>query len=360
MTASVESQSITEHFSARFGGQPRLFHAPGRVNLIGEHTDYNGGMVLPMAIGFGVTVAAAPREGRMLRVHSEAFGETAELDLTARPAQKRGAWSDYVHGVAVALGDDGIALGGADLLVRSTVPVGAGLSSSAALEVAVGYTLMRLAGADIDRRRLAGQCQRAENEFVGLRCGIMDQLASACGRADHALLIACDTLEMRLVPLPSDVAFVIVNSMVKHSLAASAYNERRAECEARVPKRWGHVVSENQRVLDAATALEQGDSVRFGELMSASHTSLRDEFEVSCAELDALVAIANTAGALGSRMTGGGFGGCTVSLVQAATADTFIARVREHYARITGKTADAWVCQANDGASEITPQYVRV
>jgi galactokinase len=341
---------VTEAFRARFGGQPRVFHAPGRVNLIGEHTDYNGGYVMPMAIGFGTTVGVARRSDRMLRLYSE----TMDAEVSLVPGGRRhGDWTDYIHGVAVELMRDGMLDFGVDMTIHSDVPLGAGLSSSAALEVAVGFALSSLAGKPLPPTPLAQLCQKAENDFVGMRCGIMDQLASASGREGAAMMIDCSSLAMRFVPIPDDVAVVIVNSMVKHELASSAYNERRAECEARDPKRWRHVTSENQRVLDGAAALERGDSAAFGLLMNASHDSLRDDFEVSCRELDILVHAAREAGALGSRMTGGGFGGCTVSLVPKDHVSAFKDTVRERYRAATGLQADAWACAPVRGAHEV-------
>lgn len=379
-------QAVTDVFRDRFGGQPRVFKAPGRVNLIGEQTDYNDGFVMPAAIGFDVTVAIAPRTDRKLRLFSEGFGEVVELDLDVNGAKARGHWSDYVQGVAVVLQREGLAVRGADLVLRGTVPMGAGLSSSAALEVAAGYALAANSGVTIDTVRLAKAAQRAENEFVGMRCGIMDQFVSACGHASRALMLDCRSLVYRLVPIPAGVKVIIVNSMVKHALAGSAYNDRRGQCESGVrtikasapdvqalrdvdlgllerhenamsPEvfaRCRHVVRENARVLDGAAALESGDVTRFGELMWASHASLRDDYAVSCDELDTLVEIAGEAdGVLGSRMTGGGFGGCTVSLVHATAAATFEAQVRERYAQATGKVPDVYVCVPSQGVHEV-------
>lgn len=329
-----------------------MFHAPGRVNLLGEHTDYNGGYVMPMAIGFGTTVAVASRQDRMLRVYSEAM----DAEVTIVPGGRRhGDWTDYVQGVALELTRAGLFAGGADIGIHSDVPLGAGLSSSAALEVALAQALVTISGSVLEPQELARLCQKAENEFVGMRCGIMDQLASACGREGAAMMIDCNSLAMRFVPIPADVAVVVVNSMVKHDLANSAYNERRAECEARHPKRWHHVISENQRVLDGVAALGGGDSASFGALMNASHDSLRDDFEVSCRELDILVHAARESGALGSRMTGAGFGGCTVSLVPTAAVSAFKDAVRERYRAATGLTADAWVFTPARGVHEVQP-----
>jgi galactokinase len=265
------------------------------------------------------------------------------------------------------------------------VPLGAGLSSSAAIEVATGYALLDASGLAVDRVQLAKLCQRAENDFVGMRCGIMDQFISCYGREDHALMLDCRSLDYRYLPLPGDVRLVICNTMVKHELASSQYNTRRAECEEgnrhlaeRLPgvralrdvtleeletyghglpdiiyRRCRHVISENARVIDAAEALERGDLERFGGLMSKSHLSLRDDYEVSCAELDLMVELSRRVeGVYGSRMTGGGFGGCTINLVEAEKTDNFVREVSEGYKRATGRVPEIYVCTAARGAGE--------
>ncbi len=359
----------------------RAYRAPGRVNLIGEHTDYNDGFVMPVAIDRHTSVSLEPRRDRRINARSDAYDDPAEIDLDAIGGGPTGHWSDYVRGVAAVLERDGHRLGGADLRVCSDVPIGAGLSSSAALEVAVGGALLDAAGIDFDRTALALACQRAEHEFAGTRCGIMDQFVVCHARPDHALLLDTRTLEMKWLPLPDQVAIVVCNTMTRHALAGSAYNDRRADCEAgvraiaaRVPgvralrdvtpaildtnrdalpdriyRRCRHVVTENARVLDAAHALEQGNLGAFGHLMSASHRSLRDDYDVSCPELDAMVESALGAGGYGARMTGGGFGGCTVNLVAAGAVDDFRARVAERYLQRTGKTPDIYVCTASRG-----------
>jgi galactokinase len=389
--------SLEQRFVQRFGGSPRTYQAPGRVNLIGEHTDYNHGFVMPAAIGFSTRVSVAPRPDRKLVIRSENYSEQVEFDLDHLPAARAGHWSDYVIGVVKMLMRSGKKLGGADLLVDGNVPQGAGLSSSASIEVAVGYALLDLADrgpdrsldppqiseADIDRTQLALLCQQAENEFVGARCGIMDQFIASHGKHGRALLLDCRSLDYRLLPLPDDLALVICNTMVKHSIAQGAYNQRRAECEAgarglskylpnvralrdvtpadleayghelpeTVLRRCRHVIGENARVLLAAAALERGDLQAFGTLMRESHRSLRDEFEVSCSELDLMVELAEQAeGVYGTRMTGGGFGGCTIALVQRAYAMTFQRKVQEGYERLTGCKPEIYVCSAADGA----------
>jgi galactokinase len=377
---------LQQTFRELFGADARVYRAPGRVNLIGEHTDYNDGFVLPAALGFATWVAAAPRTDRRLVIHSENFSERMEFDLDDTSARARHHWSDYVRGVAVTLERSGYRLRGANLLIRGEVPIGAGLSSSAAIEVAVGYALLDAAEYPIDRVALAQLCQRAENEFVGLRCGIMDQFIACCGRAGQALLLDCRSLEYRLLPLPDEARLVICNTMVKHSLATGAYNQRRAECEAGVQqlrqflpavqalrdvsltelaqhgrdlpeliyRRCRHVISENARVLVSAAALTQGDWAAFGQLMNESHRSLRDDYEVSCDELDLLVRLANgIEGVVGARMTGGGFGGCTINLVQAETVHEFERFVAQEYQRATGHLPEIYVCAAADGAGQV-------
>jgi galactokinase len=370
-----------------FGGQSRVFRAPGRVNLIGEHTDYNDGFVMPAAIDFSTWVAISPRNDRRIVVRSENFSETSELDLDDRPARGRVHWSDYPFGVAVKLEQAGKRLRGANMLVRGDVPIGAGLSSSAAIEVATGYALLDNSDVAIDRLELAKLCQRAENEFVGMRCGLMDQFISCFGQKGHALMLDCRSLEYKLLPLPENVKLVVCNTMVKHELASSEYNARRAECEEGVRllaqelpevrslrdvtmstlerfrhklseviyKRCHHVVSENSRVVEAAAELEQGNLYAFGELMRGSHRSLRDDYEVSCEELDLMTDLANQAnGVYGARMTGGGFGGCTVNLVQARKVDSFNETVVKGYADVTGREPEVYVCSPAPGAERVS------
>jgi len=377
---------LSEAFKELFGDRPNMYRAPGRVNLIGEHTDHNEGFVMPAAIDFSTFVAIGARADRKLVVRSENFSETAQIDLDDPPERGRGHWSDYPFGVAVKLEQAGQRLLGANILVRSEIPIGSGLSSSAAIEVATGYALLDFAGADIDRLELAQLCQRAENEFVGMRCGLMDQFIACFGTAGHALMLDCRQLDYRLLALPANVKLVVCNTMVKHELAGSEYNARRADCEegvrrlrrqlpgisslrdvtindlerfggeldAVVRKRCRHVVSENARVLEAATALEREDLESFGRLMGESHRSLRDDYEVSCAELDLMVEIANHAeGVFGARMTGGGFGGCTINLVQADKVDSFTEGVAKVYANATGRKPEIYVFSAATGAERV-------
>jgi galactokinase len=374
---------LAARFQSGLSGPPRTYRAPGRVNLIGEHTDYNGGYVLPAALQLSARVTAAPRPDRQLRMCSLDTGGVAEFDLNETSPRPLGDWTDYVRGVAVMLERSGLRVPGADLLIDSKVPIGAGLSSSAALEVSVGYALLDLGGHSIDRTALALSCQKAENEFAGMRCGIMDQFIACHGSAGHALLLDCRSLEFRLVPIDPSVRLVICNSMVHHELAATEYNLRRQECErsvsllaARLPavralrdvrvaqlpqcadmlplltfRRCRHVVTEIDRVLRAEAALGVGDLAGFGRLMTESHRSLRDDYEVSCPELDTLVDLAGKVdGVFGARMTGGGFGGCTVSLVRADAVGRFSEAVAPGYQAATGLTPDIFVCSPGPAA----------
>jgi len=363
----------------------RTFRAPGRVNLIGEHTDYSGGFVLPAAIHLATDVTLAPRDDHHLVIHSEALRETIYLDLD-RPLRPRRDWSDYVAGVVSVLRDQGCPIGGAELTIRSTVPRGAGLSSSAALEVATASALLAEAGHRVDRLTMARWCQRAENEFVGARCGIMDQYVACAGEPGDALLIDCRALDSTRIPIPSDVAMVILNTMVKHSIAAGEYNARREVCEAATAmltkvlpgirslrdvsmddllthghnlpettlRRARHVVSENLRTRQAAEAVRHGDLPLIGRLMADSHRSLRDDYDVSCPELDLMVDLAcSDPDVIGTRMTGGGFGGCTVSLVRRAGAERFVAAMQQRYHAATGTRPDAWITVASGGVAEV-------
>jgi galactokinase len=380
-----KAQELQFKFARMFGGLARIYRAPGRVNLIGEHTDYNEGFVLPAAIGFSCWVAIAPRDDRKLVVYSENFGETVEANLDSFPPRGTGTWADYPFGVAWALEQSGKWLGGASIYIRGEVPLGAGLSSSAAIEVSVGYALLDSFHYPVDRMSLALLCQCAENEYVGARCGIMDQFVSCHGRAGHAILLDCRSLDFRAVRLLPDVRLLICNTMVKHEHGAGEYNTRRAECEEgvrrlrevlpgiralrdvtladlekhrdRLPdtiyKRCRHVVTENQRVQDAAV-LEAREIGTLGRLMADSHHSLGDDYEVSCSELDLMVELASKQpGVLGARMTGGGFGGCTINLVAAADAPEFQQRVAAEYAAATGIRPDIYACEASEGAEAI-------
>ena len=336
---------VLDEFCRRFGGNPSFFaRAPGRVNLIGDHTDYNDGFVLPMAIDREVCIAGRARDDRRVSVYSIDFDEDATFALDGgSPRQAEGSWVEYLRGVAWALDDGGRPTSGWEGVVAGNVPVGAGLSSSAALELATARVFSAVNGVVWQPVSMARLAQRAENEWVGVNCGIMDQLISAAGTSGHALLIDCRTLETRAVAIPETVAVVVLDTGTRRGLVDSEYNERRAQCEEAaalfgVPalrdvdmltfaerageldpvtrKRARHVVTENARTLEAASQLEERNLARVGALMDESHVSLRDDFEVSRPELDAMVAIAREHdGCIGARMTGAGFGGCAVALV---------------------------------------------
>jgi galactokinase len=375
---------VAQRFEQEFGLEPKVFSAPGRVNLLGEHTDYNDGFVLPCAVGFTTRVAIAPRSDQILALVSEGFPDRFEFDLNKLPQSRTGAWADYVIGVAVVLHQLGSLAGGANIMIRGGVPIGAGLSSSAAIEVASALALMSLNGVTFPMPQVARLCQRAENTFVGARVGIMDQFVSCLGKAGYALRLDCRSLEYALVPVPASLRLVICNTMVKHELAHGEYNRRREECDegVRLLAKWYpgihalrdvsaeqlekhagnlpttiyqrccHVVNENQRVLDGSRALSAGDVERFGVLMRDSHRSLRDLYAVSCEELDIMVEAAEgLPGYYGGRMTGGGFGGCTVNLVAASEAEAFADGVRSRYLEKTGIRPDIYLCTAADGAS---------
>ena len=375
---------IDASFQSLFGSTPEVIvRAPGRVNLIGEHTDYNDGFVLPAAIDRNIVYAGRRRSDRRVRVCSVDFDASAEFDLDDIQKDSQNTWSNFLRGVSKFLEADSHRLTGADIAFGGDVPREAGLSSSAAVEVGATAFWNRLLGLNLDPVYILKLARRAENEFVGVPCGIMDQFISALGRRDHALFLDCRDLAYRHVPLRSDVKIVVCNSGVKRALAQSEYEVRLKQCRAAVAhlaatgrsvkslrdvqqsdletarstmdgllwRRAHHVVSENQRVLEAVRALEGGELERFGELMNASHQSLRDDYEVSCNELDTLVELARMqAGVLGARMTGAGFGGCTVNLVRAEAAKNVSQAVAEGYQKALGMKAEVYVCQASDGA----------
>ena len=385
MTVALMS-SLSTAFQNAFGAEADVYaHAPGRVNLIGEHTDYNDGFVLPCAINFHTVVAARRRGDRQVRVLAQDYGGVLDgfsLDAPIVPRDDA-PWSNYVRGVVKVLLDKGCALGGADLAIAGNVPQGAGLSSSASLEVAVVQAFKSLYGLDaLSPADMALVAQRAENHFVGCNCGIMDQLISAQGLADHAMLIDCGSLLLRPVPMPRELAVMIVHSRVRRGLVESEYNIRRQQCEAAasflgVPslrhvtpvdldrhgtgmdgvilRRARHVVTENQRVLDMAEALSQQRLRRVGELMAASHVSMRDDFEITVPAIDELVAILQDAiGAEGgARMTGGGFGGCVVALLPQAKVAEVRAAVQNRYRAPSGEAGTVYVCHASAGAGRV-------
>ena len=383
----IDPARVREGFSKMFGRDPRVFAAPGRVNLIGEHTDYNDGFVLPVAIDRQTYVAAATRDDRTFRVHSTSSDETLEFDLDADGAGRRGIWLDYVEGMARVLASRGHNLSGLEMYIDSDVPLGAGLSSSAALEVSAGYAMMSMSGIAIDRVRLALDAQQAEHRYVGTMSGIMDQFIAAMGKPGNALLIDCRNLDGNPVPLDTtDVAIAVCDTNVRHELATSEYNTRRSECERCVEllrvalphiqalrdvtlvdfdtyghllpdplfRRARHVVTENVRTIAATIALRSGDFDKAGRLMLQSHLSLRDDYEVSVRELDVLVELAHSgAGVHGARMTGGGFGGSAIALVRRDALEHFKRVISEGYRRETGRDATIYVTEIGDGAREV-------
>ena len=380
---------LKEQFELTYTAMPRIFYAPGRVNLIGEHTDYNDGFVLPMAIHQGTAAAIAARPTRILRVQSLNLNSAIELDLDNLGPGRQGAWQDYVSGVAAAILARGIVLRGADILIQSDISIGGGLSSSAALEIALGSALVAASGGAIDKFSLALAGQEAEHRHVGIQCGIMDQFTSVHARKNHALLLDCRSLQAEQIPLNlGPYRVVLCDSRVRHSLASSEYNLRRSDCESGVHslaaalpgiralrdvtpplleanrsklsetvfRRCRHVVSENIRTLQAAEALIAGNFLEMGRLMNASHQSLREDYEVSCAELDILVESAQSqAGVIGSRMTGGGFGGCTVNLVEASQIPAFTKSVSTAYQSQTHILPDIFPAESGAGARELFP-----
>ncbi len=382
----VAPRNLLERFQSLFGGSPKLFRAPGRVNLIGEHTDYNDGFVMPAAIDFSCFTAAGPRSDRKLVFHSENLAQSFEADLSRGPLRPSKSWSDYPLGVAAALQEAGVELPGTNILIASDIPLGVGLSSSAAIEISTALALLDLAGHAINPIQLARLCQHAENDFAGARVGIMDQFISLHGQPSHALKLDCRSLEFEALPLPTSVRLAICNTGIKHKLAAGEYNRRRAECEEAVRRlsaalpgitalrdvslaqleqhrgllsetvyrRALHVVAENSRVVSAAQALLAGDLLSFGRLMAESHASLRDLYEVSCPELDRMVEIANAhPGLYGARMTGGGFGGCTINLVGSPHVDAFVRHVAAAYQHSVGIRPEIYVCTAVVGAGPV-------
>jgi len=380
-------QRVVAEFERLFGQSPMwVVRAPGRVNLIGEHTDYNAGFVLPMAIDRAVWIAFRPESDGYVVVHSLDFGAQAHFHLDALRNTGAG-WLEYLKGVAWALQAAGYPVRGWRGVLAGDVPIGAGLSSSAALEMATARAFAAVGGWEWRPAEMALLGQRAENQWVGVNCGIMDQMISACGRAGHALLIDCRSLDSELAPLPVDTAVVVLDTATRRGLADSAYNERRARCEAaarhfgvaalrdvtvalfearageldpETRRRARHVVTENERTLAARAAMQRGDAAELGRLMNASHVSLRDDFEVSSPELNAMVTSAlEQPGCLGARMTGAGFGGCAVALVTQATASEFATGVAAAYRGRTGIQPQVYVTAATNGAEVFDVQTAR-
>ena len=378
-------QQLTHLFESKWGAKPEHFYqAPGRVNLIGEHTDYNDGFVLPCAIDHQTMIAATLRDDQKLMVTAANFdGQVSEFDLKlpVKPSIEA-PWNNYIRGVATALLERDMPVRGANMAIIGNVPQGAGLSSSACLEVCTGLTLSRLAGLDVSLKDLALMGQEAENNYVGVNCGIMDQMVSACGEQGHAMLLDCRSLETRSVKIPEGTAIVIINSNKQRGLVDSEYNTRRQQCEA-VARHFGvkalrdlsvemleaqkdkldevsyrrarHVITENSRTLEAAKVLPEGNLKRMGVLMAESHASMRDDFEITVPAIDTIVEIVK--GVIdedgGVRMTGGGFGGCIVSLAPKEKVTAIKQAIESRYEKQTGLKADIYVCQASQGASSI-------
>ncbi|MGW8316636.1 MAG: galactokinase [Bacteroidales bacterium] len=386
----MNTDQLKDSFFSLYGQQEdglHLFFSPGRVNLIGEHTDYNGGYVFPCALSFGTYLMVRENNLRTVRFATTNFDHRDETDLD-QPFEKDGnSWINYPVGVLNEFRKKALEIRGVDLLYSGDIPNGAGLSSSASIEMVTAFAMNQLFGFGLERMELVKLSQQAENRFVGVNCGIMDQFASGMGATDHALFLNCDTLDYERVPLKLEgMKIVIANTNKRRGLADSKYNERRAQCEAAVEairaekqirhlsdltledfrelahliedetvrRRARHVVTENDRTLRAISALNAGDIGAFGQLMNQSHDSLRDDYEVTGRELDTLVEEARKIkGTLGSRMTGAGFGGCTVSIVREADVETFVREVGKGYAEKTGLTADFYVAEVGDGSKQL-------
>ena len=372
--------AVSDIFTEKFGERPRwVVRAPGRVNLIGEHTDYNDGFVLPMAIDRAVWIALRRRSDDSVKLYADEFDVWDGFSLTELERDK--GWLEYLKGVAWALQEAGYTLKGWEGVVMGDVPRGSGLSSSAALELATASAFCAVSGFPWDAKKMAQLGQKAENNWVGANTGIMDQLISAAGQEGYALLIDCRTLETDPVSLPPNTSVVVMDTTTRHSHTDSGYNERREQCEAAaeffgvkalrdvtldefeqkakelddvVRRRARHVITENARTLDAAEAMKRGDAAELGKLMNASHDSLRDDFEVTNDALNAVVACAREQpGCYGARMTGGGFGGCAVALVEVESAESFVAEVRACYLEATDLEPQLYVCEATAGAEVV-------
>ncbi|KMJ45202.1 galactokinase [Xenorhabdus khoisanae] len=385
-------QNVTESFNTCFYYSPtHFFQAPGRVNLIGEHTDYNEGFVLPCTINFQTIVAAAKRKDSRIRVIAVDYhNERDEFDLS-QPIlfQPEKRWANYIRGVVKYLMERGYLFNGMDIAVSGNIPQGAGLSSSASLEVVIGQTIKSLYQLDITPKEIALNGQQAENQFVGCNSGIMDQLISACGEENHALLIDCRTLETQAVRMPDNMVVMIIHSNKQRGLVDSEYNTRRQQCEkaarllgvkalrdlslgdfntrqarldALLIKRARHVITENARTEAAADALRAGDLFRLGQLMAESHISMRDDFEITVSEIDMLVEIVKNAisDRGGIRMTGGGFGGCIVALIAPDLVESVKKAIEQQYEAKTGLKATIYICQAVKGACQLIPAKLNV
>jgi len=377
----LAKKDILAFYTERFGQSPtHVVRAPGRVNLIGEHTDYNDGFVLPLAINRAAWIALRPRNDSLVKVYSVDYQEAREFDICELNREKAG-WIEYLKGVAWCLQDACMKLKGWEGVLAGDVPLGAGLSSSAALEMATARAFAAVSDIPWDAVAQAKLGQRSENKWIGVKCGIMDQLISATGRAGHAMLIDCRSLELRPAPLPAGVAVVVLDTATRRGLVGSAYNERRAQCEAAAAhfqvralrdvtvamfeakdgqldpttrRRARHVISEDDRTVRAVEAMRRGDIATLGKLMNESHVSLRDDYEVSSDALNAMVEAAQAHQACyGARMTGAGFGGCAVAIVRADAADDFVAATSSAYRTRTGNQPAVYVCSATDGAAVV-------
>lgn len=372
-------------FQKHFDGIPRIFRAPGRINLIGGHTDYNEGFVLPILLNQYTTVAITPRNDYQLHVWSENMNEL--LTFSIKDLKPNGNWSDYIVGVAKELLDENFLLSGANVCIKSEIPIGGGLSSSAAVEVAIAKGLLSLVGNTMNKSKVARICQRAENKFVGMKSGIMDQFVIVQGKINHVLFLDCRSLEFEHISLPTNnIRFVVCNTKIKHKLGASAYNKRIIECEEGVrilqevypninalrdvslrqltnlkntlpnviQRRCYHVISENERVIKSAAAIKQNQFALLGNLINESHNSLRDNYDVSCDELNIMVELARELpGVLGARLTGGGFGGSTVNLVETEYVENFTQEISTKYEQKTGLTPEIYVSEPAGGAFEL-------
>jgi galactokinase len=390
MQAESGPEFVHSEFIRTFGstgsGWPRLYQAPGRINIIGEHTDYNGGLVFPTSIDLHTWIAARPRDDGLLKVHYCNAGQLHSLDLGQLERGEKGQPVEYLKGVAWALQQDGLEPVGCDVAISGNIPLGGGLSSSASLELAFSYALLDCSEIKLERSRLALLCQRAEAEFVGAQCGIMDQYTIALAHSGHAMMLDCRSLDFDHVAIPAELRFLVVHSGVSHRVSTGSYNFRREECEEAVRllaqsipgisclrdvsqdqlesrrklldstlyQRCRHVVTENRRVGEAVTALGNTDLQQLGSLVNQSHNSLRDDFEVSCSELNRLVDIARGCeGVLGSRMMGAGFGGCTINIVEPEAVADVAARIRVEYAKTTSHVPWMHVAATADAVKRI-------
>ena len=389
----IAIEPLLRRHTERFGTAQRVFQAPGRVNLIGEHTDYTGGLVMPAAIDFNTVAVVGPAQDGRSVIQSVDFKKEFEFDAGALSEEPKHDWTDYPAGVLWSLRQSGVEAPEFTMTLKGDVPLGAGLSSSASIEVAVALAALALAGKSMPLIEVALACKKAENGFVGAQSGIMDQYIACCGVKDHALVIDTRDLSSRAVPLPAEVRLVICNSMVKHPHAGGEYNERRAEVDEgshalrstnpdirdlrdatledlerarglmseNAFRRCRHIITENARVEEAAIALEGGDLRRMGELMAEAHASYRDDFAASCPEVDLLVELAAAQpGIIGARLTGGGFGGCTVNLVEAQYAPVFAEALAERYAAQIRIVPQIHICHASGGAHRVAPRIQSV